>query len=33
MLSLLIQSIRRALVDATNDSASVWLPRIRNYPN
>ena len=32
MLSLLIQSIRQALADATDESASEWLPRIRNYP-
>ena len=32
MLSLLILSIRQALADATDMSARVWLPRIRNYP-
>jgi hypothetical protein len=32
MLSLLIRSIRQAIVDAADVSASEWLPRIRNYP-
>ena len=32
MLSLLIRSIRQALADAADVSASDWLPRIRNYP-
>ncbi len=32
MLSLLIRSIRQALADTSDASASEWLPRIRNYP-
>ena len=32
MLALLIGSIRQALADTGDGSATEWLPRIRNYP-